>query len=321
MWFLGAWELLPFFYGTVAFSYFISFCAVYGKYQSNVSPRVLSNRVKWDKYVEKVITENKLNRSRFFAHPFWSLPVILPITVSEVINGLASTKSLALTKFGLFFGLFALLYSINLVYYTWKFRKLIIKPPIPPAYRLEPPDFYVKMFDYPIVNKLFFTRNYATKTRFEKARLLYENNKKSILGLTATGFAVLTLVNTVSGLDAKQADTRRTTPLHHRVYDVAGTGYWSPDVRTRHRAAILNRWGVDLNDLRYEGTIGLDPTKVNEAYEKAHIEHYPNSRFAAERKLAAVEAELSETKNRLDELERRFASLDSKDSDKESSVV
>lgn len=313
IWLTGAWNLLPLFYIVVTFSFFVSLCAVYGKHQSNASPRVFRNRIKWNQYVDGVIREKGLRRSQFFANYLWTIPIFTPINVLSYINDwYYFNKNQTLTVIGLILHVVALIYTINLIYYTINFYLYIIKSPTPDKYLPEPPEFYVKLISYPPIDRIL-SRKYSSKTKWERAQLLFSKHKKSIVTGTALVFTSLTFLNTTGGLDGKQAEYRGTTSFVSRAGLSSETGgYWSDDPRAHRRARAMSRWGMELDELAYEGSKRLDPAKVNAAYENEHAIRYPRSRFAAERKITVLEAELSETKTELSETKKRLERLESK---------
>lgn len=337
IWFTGSWDLLPFYYFVVAISFFFSFCAIFGRYQSNVSPRVQRNRIKSQQYFESVIRENGMQRSRFFAHVYWNFPIFFPMFALEYINDFYyDNQNKNLTLAGLVIVIFfAIPYTLNRIWYTYNMYRYYVKPQTPDKYMPEASELTIKLIDSfvfkPIdkVHALFsrsppvgktYLRKYASKTKWQRIEAFLEKNKKSIAWGGAIFLTSINLASSVSNLDVRQSEFRDTTSIVSRSGSVSETGYWSDNTKIARRARVLSRWGVELDEFAYDGSRKLDPAKVNEAYENEHIARYPRSRFGAQRRVDYLESELAGTKSELADTKERLEKLERLLSTKESSI-
>jgi hypothetical protein len=53
------------------------------------------------------------------------------------------------------------------------------KTPVPDELLFEPPSIYIKLASIPQIEKIL-TRKYSTRTRFERFKAAYSNNKKEV---------------------------------------------------------------------------------------------------------------------------------------------
>jgi hypothetical protein len=169
------------------------------------------------------------------------------------------------------------------------------------------------------------TRKYSTRTRFERFKAAYSNNKKEVW---ATTLGIATVLFWATGTDRSIADYNQETSYGSRVYTTTKGGWYTQNPRIRTRTEQLIRWGIDPTDLCYEDSKRLNEEEVNSTYERIKDEKYPkpykaeikelksnleatqSNLEATQSNLEAAYSEIARQAERNNDLERRLVSLE-----------
>ena len=320
MWITNSWHLINFYYTSVAFSFFFTFVLISLRYfkDKGYFKRGDDNREKWKCY-QKFVAEKRNLKWNFvfsrsliilFTLDFLFLNFYRDFHVGETLSNIGMSIS----------SLVFFCYVVNHFYIVYWMKKT----PTPEELLLEPPGIYIKIASIPAIDKIL-SRKYSTRTRAERLRLFYNNNKKEVW---ATTLAFATAIYWANGTDRAIADYNEETTYGSRVYTTSKGGWYTTDPKIKTRAYQLMRWGVDPTELCYEDSKRLNGQEVNTVYERLKNEKYPKpymlelqnlksnleatqSNLEASRSnLDATKRELDKQKFRNDDLERRLVALE-----------
>ena len=327
MWVTDSWHLINFYYTSVTFSFFFTFIMISLKYLKDKGyfKRSDENREKWKAYKDFVAEKHQLKWNFVFSQ---SLFVLLTLDFIFLNFYRDSHVGETLSNIGMFFFSFVFFcYIVNHFYIVYWIKKT----PTPIELMLEPPTVYVKIASIGAIDKIL-SRKYSTRTRAERLRIFYSNNKKEIW---ATTLGVATVMYWATGTDRAVADFNNETTYGSRVYTSSKSGWYSTDPKIKTRAHRLLEWGVDPSDLCYENSKRLNSEEVNSTYERIRDEKYPKPYItelkslksnleatqsnleatqsnleATQSNLKSTELELKNQRLRNDNLEKRLRSLE-----------
>jgi hypothetical protein len=124
-------------------------------------------------------------------------------------------------------------YFLNHCYLYYWMRKT----PTPQELLLEPSKAYMKLLSIPVIDGIL-SRRYGTRSRAERLRLFYSNNKKEVW-VTTLGFAGLTYW--AMGTDLNRAIYSQETPYGARVATSTKHGWYAVNPKVNERAHQLSR--------------------------------------------------------------------------------
>ncbi len=268
MWVTNSWHLINFYYTSVAFSFFVTFVFTSLRYfkDKGYFKRGQENSQKWINYKNYVADKHNLRWNFLFSR---SIVILLPLDGIFHTLYAQSHGGELLTNVGMFtFTLVFFCYFINHCYLVHWIRKT----QIPDELLLEPSGIFVKIASIPVIDKIL-SRKYSTRTRAERLRLFYSNNKKEVW---STGLGVATALWWANGGDNTIAGFTGETSYGARAYNSTTEGWFTTDPKLKRRAHSLSRWGSDPSMYCYEGSKRLDPNKLNSAYEAMRDEKCPS---------------------------------------------
>jgi hypothetical protein len=320
MWITNSWHLINFYYMSVTFSFFVTFVLITLRYLKDKGyfKRGEENREKWRAYQNFVAEKRNLKWNFVFSR---SLIVLFTLDFLFLNFYRDFHVGETLSNIGMFTSSFVFFcYVVNHFYIAYWMKKT----PTPNELLLEPPNLYVKIASTKVIDKIL-SRRYSTRTRAERLRLFYSNNKKEIW---ATSLGIATVMYWATGTDRSIADYNEETTYGSRIYTTSKGGWYTTEPKIKTRAHQLLKWGVDPSELCYENSKRLNGGEVNAIYERLKNEKYPKpymvelqnlksnfettqanlevSRFDLE----TTKLELDNQKRRNDDLERRLANLE-----------
>lgn len=313
IWVTGSWHLINFYYASVSFSFFITFTLIFLRYLKDKGcfKRGEQNREKWKAYQQFVAEKHKLKWNFIFSR---SLIVLFTLDFLFVRFYRDNHVGETLCHVGMLISSFAFFcYFLNHCYLYYWMRKT----PTPQELLLEPSKVYTRLLSIPVIERIL-SRRYGTRSRAERLRLLYNNNKKEIWA-TTLGFAGLTYW--AMGTDVNRAIYSQETPYGARVTTSTKHGWYAVNPKVNERAHQLSRWGFDVADLCFQDTKKLDEEKVNSTYERLKDERYPkpyklelqnlkSNLEATQSNLEMTKSELMLQREKNLDLERRLLDLE-----------
>ena len=266
IWITDSWWYLDTYYKTTAFSFFCTTVMIILRYLKDKGyfQRGQENSEKWRKYTKMVAAEHRLEWNFMFSRSLFLLLTFDFIFLTFYRDNHAGES---LSNFGMMTSsLVFFCYIINHFYiYYW-----IRKTPTPSELLLEPPAVYKRILSTQTMDKIL-SRKYTTRTRAERLRLFYTNNKKEVW---ATTVGVATVLYWTTGTDRSIADYNGETTYNARVSTLS-RGWYTTVPKVRMRAEQLTAWGIDPSDFCYENSKRLNDNELNTVYERIRDEKYP----------------------------------------------
>lgn len=295
IWASGSWELMNFYYTTVSISFSFTFYLICLRYlkEKGYFKRGEENKKKWRSYQDFVAERHNLTWNFRFSRSLFFLLTLDFIFLNFYRDYHAGET---LSNIGMFISSFIFFcYFVNHFYIVYWIKKT----PTPSDLMLDPPEIYVKIASLKPIDKILI-RKYGTRTRFERFKSSYNNNKKEIW---ATALGVATVLYWATGTDRSIADFNHETTYGSRVYTTTKGGWYTNSPKTRDRIEQLIDWGVDPTKLCYDDSKCLDDAEVKSVYERIKDEKYPKPYKAEIRELkthlGAAESYLQATKSDL----------------------